>query len=140
MKIVLAVDGSEHTKRMLGYVAAHDEMFGTRHDYVAVTVVAPIPPHVTHYVARSVVDDFQRSEADAVLGPVRAFAAQKGWALRAQQVVGHPAEAIAALAREERADLLVVGSHGHGAFAGLVLGSVATGVIARSEVPVLLIR
>jgi nucleotide-binding universal stress UspA family protein len=34
----------------------------------------------------------------------------------------------------------VLGSHGHGAFAGLVLGSVATGVIARSEVPVLLIR
>jgi hypothetical protein len=28
MKIVLAVDGSAYTKRMLSYIAAHDELVG----------------------------------------------------------------------------------------------------------------
>ena len=28
MKVLLAVDGSDHTKRMLSYLAAHDELLG----------------------------------------------------------------------------------------------------------------
>lgn len=31
MKILLAVDGSPFTKRMLAYVATHDEWLGARH-------------------------------------------------------------------------------------------------------------
>ena len=37
-------------------------------------------------------------------------------------------------------DLIVMGSHGHGAIANLVLGSVANKVVALSKVPVLLVR
>ena len=40
MKILLAIDGSLVTKRMLSYVAAHDELFGPSHDYTVVNVVA----------------------------------------------------------------------------------------------------
>jgi nucleotide-binding universal stress UspA family protein len=38
------------------------------------------------------------------------------------------------------ADLLVMGSHGHGALATLVMGSVTTQVLANSRVPVLIVR
>jgi len=140
MKILLAVDGSDYTKRMLGYVAAHEEMFGTKHDYLACTVVAPMAAHVTRFLSRDAIEDYHHSEVDEVLRPVRAFAAQNGWTLRELHAVGYPAESIAALADKERAELIVMGSHGHGAFAGLVLGSVATGVVARCKVPVLLVR
>jgi len=34
MKILLPVDGSDHTKRMLSYIAAHDELLGAHHDQV----------------------------------------------------------------------------------------------------------
>ena len=37
-------------------------------------------------------------------------------------------------------DLLIMGSHGHGALATLVMGSVTTHVLANSKVPVLLVR
>ncbi|HQU49347.1 MAG TPA: universal stress protein [Casimicrobiaceae bacterium] len=37
-------------------------------------------------------------------------------------------------------DLIVVGTRGHGAMANLVMGSVATKVIALARVPVLVIR
>jgi nucleotide-binding universal stress UspA family protein len=36
--------------------------------------------------------------------------------------------------------MLVMGSHGHGALATLVMGSVATQVVAECKVPVLLVR
>jgi nucleotide-binding universal stress UspA family protein len=34
----------------------------------------------------------------------------------------------------------VMGSHGHSAFGSMLLGSVASGVLARCRVPVLMIR
>ena len=43
MKILLPVDGSEYTKRMLAYVAAHDELLGGDHEYFVLTVVPSIP-------------------------------------------------------------------------------------------------
>lgn len=53
--------------------------------------------------------------------------------------VGGPATA-ALLRAAERAELLVLGSRGLSAFAGLLVGSVALGVIARAPVPVVLVR
>ncbi len=37
MKILLPVDGSDYTKRMLGFVAAHDELFGAGNELTVFT-------------------------------------------------------------------------------------------------------
>ena len=37
MKILLAVDGSSYTKKMLAYLMTHDELFGGHNDYIEVT-------------------------------------------------------------------------------------------------------
>ncbi|HVZ43132.1 MAG TPA: universal stress protein [Ramlibacter sp.] len=50
------------------------------------------------------------------------------------------AHGIAQTARDEHADLIVVGSHGHGALRKLMLGSVTTRVLAEATVPVLVVR
>ena len=47
---------------------------------------------------------------------------------------------VAKIAESGRYDLLVMGSHGHGALGNLVMGSVATQVLANCTVPVLLVR
>ena len=54
--------------------------------------------------------------------------------------VGHAGEAIAKFAEAGKYDLLVMGSHGHGTLGNLVMGSVATQVLAHCKVPVLLVR
>jgi nucleotide-binding universal stress UspA family protein len=54
--------------------------------------------------------------------------------------VGHAGENIAKMAESGKFDLLVMGSHGHGALGNLVMGSVATQVLAHCSVPVLLVR
>jgi nucleotide-binding universal stress UspA family protein len=51
---------------------------------------------------------------------------------------GHPA--IALVAASERAQLLVVGSRGHGAFAGMLLGSVSQHCVQHAHCPVVVIR
>ena len=140
MKILLPVDGSDYTKRMLGYIAAHEELLGAGHEYVVVTAVTPVPPHVTHYLDRGTIDDYYKEQAEHVLRPVTAFAQQRGWNLRTTYVAGPAAVAIAQLVETEKPDLIVMGSHGHSALGNVILGSVANGLLARCKVPVLLIR
>ena len=140
MKILLPVDGSDYTKRMLAYVAEHDELFGAGNEFTLLTAVTPIPPHASHFLEKSMLDAYYTEQAEAVLGPVRKFAAQRGWKATFLHMPGPAAEAIAALANDSPPDLIVMGSHGHSSLGNVVLGSVATGVLARCKAPVLLVR
>lgn len=53
-------------------------------------------------------------------------------------VAGHPAQRL--IDEAEDADLLVVGSRGHGGFAGMLLGSVSQSVLTHSTRPVAVVR
>ena len=55
-------------------------------------------------------------------------------------VVGRPAKVIVEHAAKHDADLIVMGTHGHGGFAQLILGAVAERVLRASERPVLTVR
>jgi nucleotide-binding universal stress UspA family protein len=55
-------------------------------------------------------------------------------------MVGDPAEQIQAYVEKNGIDMIVMGSHGHGAFLNLIMGSVSTKVLAMTTVPVLLVR
>jgi hypothetical protein len=44
------------------------------------------------------------------------------------------------IARAEQVDLLAMATHGRGGLSRLVMGSSATGVVHRAEMPVLLVR
>jgi nucleotide-binding universal stress UspA family protein len=140
MNILLPVDGSDFTKRMLAYLAAHGELLGAGHEHVFLTVVAPIPSHAARFLDRSTLDDYYREEAEAVLRPIRAFAEQNGWKATFLHRHGHAADVIAEVSRSLPAELIVMGTHGHTALGNVALGSVATGVLARAKGPVLLIR
>ncbi len=140
MKILLPLDGSHYTKRMLSYIAAHDELLGRGHEYLMLTVIEPIPSYATRFLDRATLEAYDHQLADKVLGPVRAFADQQGWTVRMNQAHGVPAEVIAETAEKEKFDLIVMGTHGHSSLSNVILGSVASGVLARCKVPVLLIR
>ena len=140
MKVLLAVDGSDYTKRMLAYISAHPELLGETPDITVYHGLMAIPPHAAAMVATADVRRYQESELDKVFRPIRAFFAQKGLAVEFVDRVGPVADGIAAYAEEGRFDLIVMGSHGHGELLGLVMGSVATRVLARCKTPVLLIR
>ena len=139
MKVLLPVDGSAYTKRMLGWVAAHDEFFDPSTEYTVLTAVAELPQH-SGFFELGDLKSYYASRAEEVLQPVRAFCAQKKWHARCEFRIGPAAQSIATEATKGEFDLVVLGAHGHSALANLALGSVATGVLARCKTPVLLIR
>jgi nucleotide-binding universal stress UspA family protein len=140
MKILIAVDGSPFSKRMLAYLAAHEELLGKQHDYTVLHTVLAVPNRAASFVGARQVDAYYEQEAEDVLRPIRAFFEQQGFPATFVHNVGHPGDCIAKLASEGKFDLVVVGSHGHGELGRLVLGSVATRVLAKCTTPVLIVR
>jgi nucleotide-binding universal stress UspA family protein len=140
MKILLAVDGSNHTQRMLDYIALHKELLGAGNRYIAFTVVPSVPSGAARFIDKTVIEDHYREEAERVLAPVREFATGHGWDISTVHAHGRASDAIAAYAQEQKADLIVMGTHGHSLLSNMALGSVANGVLSRCTVPVLLVR
>jgi len=62
-----------------------------------------------------------------------------GISTRSIHRMGAPVTVIAAAAKELRATYLVIGSHGHGAFYELLVGSTASGLLKRSPCPVVVV-
>lgn len=140
MKILIALDGSDYSKRMLAYIAAHDELLGPSNEYTLFTAVPPIPPHAARYMNTEELKSYYQDQAKQLLATAEAFAAQQKWNVRTAHVAAHAAQAIAEFAEEGKFDLIVMGTRGHSSLANMVLGSVSTGVLARCKVPVLLVH
>jgi nucleotide-binding universal stress UspA family protein len=140
MKILLAVDGSEYTKKMLAYLTTHDTLFSTDNSYTIFTAQPQLPPRARAAVGKEIVEKYHSEEAEKIVGPVSKFLARHGIDAKSQWKVGHAGESIAKAAESGKFDLVVMGSHGHSALGNLVLGSVATQVLAHCSVPVLLVR
>lgn len=140
MKILLAVDGSPYTKKMLAYLATHAEMFGTNNQFALLNVQLPLPPRARAAVGAEVVKSYHEEEATKVFGPVVKFLKRHAIEPETISKVGHPGELIAKTADSGKFDLVIMGSHGHSALGNLVMGSVATKVMAHCGTPVLLVR
>lgn len=140
MKILLAVDGSPFTKKMLAYLTTHDLLSQEGNDYAVFTAQPPLPPRARTAVGKEIVNKYYLDEAEKVLAPVTKFLLRHGIDAKTSWKVGHAGETIAQLAEDEKFDLVVMGSHGHGTLVNLVMGSVATQVLAHCKVPVLLVR
>jgi nucleotide-binding universal stress UspA family protein len=140
MKMLIAVDGSAYTQRLLAYIAAHDEWLGNRHEYHVLHVVLAVPHRAAAFAGPDAVARFHEEDAEDVLRPIRAFLAQQQIPARYSWQVGHPSKVIAAKAEKGRYDVVLMGSHGHGELANVVLGSVATQVLAACRTPVLIVR
>lgn len=140
MKILLAVDGSDYTKKMLAYLATHDDLFGDGHDYTAITVQNPLPPRARAAVGADIANQFHEEEAAKITAPVTKFLQRHGITPKLLHKVGSAGELIAKTANAGKFDLVLMGSHGHSALGNLVLGSVATKVLAHCKAPVLIVR
>ena len=140
MKILLAVDGSKYTKKMLAYLTTHDEQFSAKNDYTVLTVQAQLPARARAAVGKDIVDGYHAEEAEKVLGPVCKFLVRHNINPKSTFKIGNAGETIAKFAETGKFDLLIMGSHGHSALGNLVMGSVATQVLAHCGVPVMLVR
>ena len=143
MKILLAADGSSYTTKAAEFLTSHFDWFKDSPELHVVHAKLPIPipeGRAAAVVGRDAVDNYYREEAGAALAPAESLLKQKGVQYKAGYVIGDIAQQLNGYAKENQIDLIVMGTHGHGALKNLVMGSVATKVLAIASVPVLLIK
>lgn len=140
MNILLAVDGSAYSKKMLAYLTTHETLLSASNSYTIFFAQPALPPRARAAVGKDIVNDYYAEESEKVLAPVAKFLLRHGVNAKSVWKVGPAGVTIAKMAEDGNFDLLVMGSHGHGALANLVMGSVVTQVLAHCKVPVLLVR
>lgn len=144
-KILIPLDGSKLSELIVPWASA------VLKDYAPEFILSHVVEEPTEEEWKALESQFPK-EAPAFpglekaierrRGEVEAYLAEKAERVRARFVVqeGRPSEAIVALARHERADLIAMAAHGHGFISRLVLGSVAGKLIRTSPVPILLVK
>jgi len=140
MKILLAADGSDYTRKMVDYVLGQRALFDASHDYTVLNAQTPLPNHAASVVGSQATREYYEEEAHKVLDPVVAKLQQQGMKAQGVWKAGPLGETIAEYADKNGYDMVIMGSHGHGALGRLVMGSVANRVLAHCGVPVLLVR
>lgn len=135
-RIVVGVDGSESARAALDWAVHQAKLTGAAVDAV---VSWSIPATAA---AAGPLPDSYNPAADAAsalteaVAPARA--AHPDIELRTVELEGSPGPGLVEYA--ERAQLLVVGSRGHGTVAGLFLGSVSEYCVSHATCPVVVLR
>lgn len=141
VRILLPVDGSDCALRAVDHLIAHTGWFSSVPEIHLLNVHPPIPiGRVQAHVGKETLHAYYLEESQAQLLEAQRRLDAAGRFHTTHIHVGQPAEVITRLAAELACDLIVMGSHGLGALAGAVAGSVASRVLHLSACPVLLVK
>jgi nucleotide-binding universal stress UspA family protein len=140
MKILLPYDGSAHARRAVQFVAARTPLAGSEPKVWLLNVQPPRLVELPTAASRKRLNELYARRAESVLRPARAILKRAGVDVRGTHLVGVPGLRIARVARSKNVDLIVMGSHGRSAAAGMLMGSVASTVLVHCDNPVLLLR
>ena len=141
MKILFAIDGSPQALAALERLVGKFGYFRNAPRLTLIHVHPRVPYNAaTAWVGKDVVEKYYRDESDGALAGAAALLSTHGIPFRSERRVGDPAEEIVKVAADEQCDMIAMGTHGHTALANLVMGSVATKVVAVSKIPVLLLK
>ena len=142
MRVLIGVDGSPHSRAALDWVKRLPWPEGTR-VIVASAIRVPIMTSAEMYVPASTFDQLIEDERKAhqeLVSEVEQELRDAGLTTRASVLHGDPREAIVQAAKDEGADLVVVGSHGRTGLAKLLMGSVASHIVAHAPCSVLVVK
>ncbi len=141
LKILIAVDGSDHAERAIEAVA---KMARSSLDLEAtLCCISPEPLLYGGYTAATIqkIEEDQKRQQDTILDKAMALAKAQGLKLgepaRAHGVIAHE---IVRIATERLVDQIAMGTRGMGSMGNMLLGSVAQRVIHQAHVPVLLTK
>ena len=140
-KILIGTDFSEHSKVALKYAAALSQAFQAEvvlcHVLEQPDFISQLPPMAENYFPA----DFPEIQEQHARVQCEQFLAEgKLSQARVHLRQGSPYPEIVKAAKEEDVDLIIIGTHGRGAIAHLLLGSVAEKIVRTAPCPVLTVR
>jgi nucleotide-binding universal stress UspA family protein len=110
-----------------------------------VHVLEPEPSYTAYgmtpeeFPAIQVFQQESQKRAEAKLNQAMTTAKAEMGDVRAELMIGSPLHAIIDYVKKTSADLVVIGTHGHGAVAALLIGSVAEGLVRKALCPTMVI-
>ncbi len=143
MKILLAVDGSEHSAKTVETIGSLPWPSGSLVRVLSVVdQVVTATPEVAIFSAETIEaerDQLLRT-ADELTTRFAHWLCSTGVVAETRVRRGDPKSLIIDEAEEWSADLIVVGSHGHTGFKQWLLGSVAQSIVSRASCSVYVVR
>ena len=139
-KILVPTDFSANSEPALDYAAAMDRKFGTA---IHLLHVCEVPAMITGSMDAYAIayTDWSRNLGDEAERALAGLAGRfTGIPFSSEILFGNPARCIITAAKTNDADLIVMGTHGHGPVMHLMMGNVAERVVRMSPVPVLTVR
>ena len=136
-RIIVAIDGSEHSYQTLAYAQNLAECFGATlwlvHAFPRTSDLLGYEPYAS-LVAR------RESAGQAILDEARRRLGEVNFEVHEELMEEPAAEAILSVAETRQADLIVMGTRGLSSLQGLLLGSVSNKVMHHASCPVMLVR
>lgn len=142
MNIVVPVDGSECSQRAVEHLIKTRACYGDPEqlDIHLLNVQHPLHGDVDMFIDHDEIKGYHRDEGLKALQPARKLLDQAGVNYTFHISLGDPAQVIVRYAAEKQCDQIVMGTHGRGVVAGLLMGSVTRRVLHLASVPVLLVK
>jgi nucleotide-binding universal stress UspA family protein len=139
MKVLVPVDGSDASQRAIDHLISHPQ-YKDAGDIHLINVQAPLPARTSAAVGHANIEDYHREEGLKALHGAQARLDAAGVKYHCHIAVGDPAKVIVQYAKEHGIEQVVMGTHGRGAVASALMGSVAKDVLGASPVPVVLVK
>lgn len=143
MKTVLvAIDGSECALRAVRHLLTKRALYRDPDelDIHLVNVQPRLPTDVSRFFDSAELTGFHHQESHKAIEDARALLDAAGAKYTCHAEVGHVAEEIVRLADSLGCDQIVMGAHGRGALAELLVGSTTLKVVHLARIPVLLVK
>lgn len=140
MRILMPVDGSSFSKAAVAFVASRSTLLEEPTDVELVNIQYRVPLRAARALGKEIVQFHYEAEAARALKSATATLKRAGANATSSHVVGTVAHDLAAIVANDRADLIVMGSHGETGLKKLLLGSVASTVAVSSTKPLLILR
>jgi nucleotide-binding universal stress UspA family protein len=139
-KILIPIDGSDHSLRAIDVVLKRHST-GQRMEIHLLNVQLPVDSgHARMFVGEQEIRDYHQTEGLAALQEARNMLDRAGVHYSWHILVGHLADTIVRFASEQGFDEIIMGTHGRSALTHLLLGSIASDVIRKTELPVTLVK
>jgi len=141
MRILLAVDGSDHALRATRHCIASHDWYRETPEIHLITVQTPIASGaVTMFFSHEQLNSYYQEQAQQALRPAQSALNGAGVSYVEHIGVGEISDTVVAFANKLGCRLLVMGTRGMGSIPNMLLGSVATKVLHLATIPVVLVK
>jgi nucleotide-binding universal stress UspA family protein len=140
--ILVALDGSECSHKALDMAVRLAKEQGARCTVCTVVDVVRAAASMT-FATGDIVNEWiatLNKDARQIESEAIAKYAASGVAIETKVLEGYPSSALLDVAKNKKADLIVMGSHGRTGLKRLWLGSIAESVVREATIPILIVR